>query len=131
MTYEYCQEHILPHYLAWGVDEAAFWDGCPTDLKAYGEAHKIKMQEQEYLFYIAGRYNADALLCTVGNMFKKKGSTPIEYPDKPYGFFENSNHKELSEHEKMLEVEKFYAAEAARRANWKRIHNKNEDSTGS
>lgn len=36
------------------------------------------------MLWMQGIYMRDALLCTVGNMFSGKGTTPIEYPKEPY-----------------------------------------------
>lgn len=35
------------------------------------------------LFHLQGHYFADALLATVGNMFKGKGQKSFEYPKEP------------------------------------------------
>ena len=36
------------------------------------------------LFHLEGQYFADALIATVGNMFRGKGQSPYHYPSEPY-----------------------------------------------
>lgn len=66
----------------------------------------------------------DALFATVGNMLSGKGSRRFEYPKTPYEL--NQGHKELTENEKQMEVDRFFAREQARRINFKRNKAKRE-----
>ena len=54
-------------------------------------------------------------------LFKGKRTQPNEYPKEPYPFAES---RFITEDEKQREVDKFFAQESARRANWKRTHKK-------
>ena len=54
--------------------------------------------------------------------FKAETAPAHEYPNKPYLLQDESD--EMSEDEKKREVDKFFAQESARRANWSRTHPK-------
>lgn len=62
---------------------------------AYSERLDAQLEYDNILAYIQGQYFSQAIMCTVGNMFKGKGQKAFEYPSKP---FELKNH-ELSEDE--------------------------------
>ena len=117
--------NILPHYIAIGVSEEFFWDSCPTELKAYEEAHKKQLKEQNMLMWLNGMYISNAIMSTIGNStwFRGKNSKLSEYPKEPFDLFGNNTH-EITEEEKQREVDKFFAQESVRRANWKRTHKK-------
>ena len=89
------------------------WHSNPRKLKAYVEAEKIKMQNEyrkaNLISYINGIYTRDALLCTVGNMFKDKNTKAIEYPAEPYDFFKNTEEpKELTEEQKIAQTKALF-----------------------
>lgn len=74
-----------------------FWEGDTTLPKFYLEAYKIrKEREKEELNYNAwlqGMYIYEAL-CDVSPVlraFVKKGTKPIEYPNKPYALKSQSD----------------------------------------
>lgn len=76
-----------------------------------------------------GIYIREALKSSVCNngLWKSKGQALDEYPDKPFLQDASFNSREPSEEEKQREVDRFFAQESARRANWKRIHKKKEN----
>ena len=47
-------------------------------------ALKRQLEYDNHMAYIQGAYFLEALMASVGNMFKKKGQKANEYPDKPY-----------------------------------------------
>lgn len=49
--------------------------------------HKRDLEEQNTMNYYLGAYFREALISTVGNMFSKKGTKQMEYPDKPFEIF--------------------------------------------
>jgi len=75
------------------------------------------------MLWLNGKYIADSIMATIGNSgwFKAKGTQPNEYPKEPYPFAES---RFITEDEKQREVDKFFAQESARRANWRRTHKK-------
>lgn len=65
-----------------------FWRLNPRKInimvKAYNEAKKTELKQYNMLFHLEGMYFAEALLATVGNMFRGKGKKAYEYPKEPY-----------------------------------------------
>lgn len=118
-------EDILPHYLAIGMSKAEFMKSCPVELKPYDLAHRNRLQEQNTMMFWQGRYVADAIMATIGNSpwFKGKAAPLHKYPEEPYTIF-GSEPKNMTANEKQMEVDKFFAQESVRRANWKRVHRK-------
>ena len=53
-------------------------------VKAYNEAKKNELRQANMLLHLEGIYFMDALIATVGNMFKGKGHKAFEYPKEPY-----------------------------------------------
>lgn len=53
-------------------------------IKAHNEAKKTELRQANMLYHLEGMYFADALLATVGNMFRGKGQKAFEYPKEPY-----------------------------------------------
>ena len=66
-------------------------------LDAYNREQKRKLDYDNFIAFLQGRYFVDALLSTVGNMFSKKGAKPLEYPREPYNLEEE---RELTQEEK-------------------------------
>ena len=106
-----------------GVSWSEFWQMNPRILKSISEgyAQKIKSENERNnnTAYLQGKYFVDGILCTVGNMFSK--GKPFDYPKEPYQIYEK---RELTEEEKMKEVDLFFAREESRRKNWRRTHKK-------
>ena len=112
-----------------GVSWEQFWRMNPRILKAmstaYADKLKIDNERSNSMAHLQGRYFADAIASTVCNMFSK--GKPYEYPKEPYQIGEK---RELTEKEKMKEVDLFFAREEARRKNWQRTHKKRGDIDG-
>ena len=53
-------------------------------VKAYNEAKKNEIKQANMLMHLEGMYFMDALLATVGNMFRGRGQKAFEYPKEPY-----------------------------------------------
>lgn len=102
----------LVQALSIGISYNDFWGMNPHIIKIYIDAYKTKLEEHNFLMYLQGIYVRDALLSTVGNMFKGKGTKDFEYPKEPYSLnseeTDNSN-KELTEEEKDLQVKMLFA----------------------
>lgn len=86
-----------------------FWRLNPRKInimvKAYNEAKKADLKQYNMLFHLEGMYFAEALLATVGNMFRGKGKKAYEYPKEPYTMdweyeegldMENSEEREIA-----------------------------------
>lgn len=61
-----------------------YWYGDPLMVRAFYKADKLKRRREDEIAWIHGLYVFNALDATVGNMTRKKGQTPIEYPKEPY-----------------------------------------------
>lgn len=97
----------------------------PHDVNLVLEGFKLKQERenelQNTMMYIQGRYFVDALLCTVGNMFNKKGAKAIEYPKEPYPL---TPPKPMTEKEKQAEVDKLFANLELMKSNFENAHNR-------
>lgn len=107
--------------LSVGVKYDEFWHLTPYKVKliieGYSEKQKRQMEYDNTMAYIQGRYFVDALLCTVGNMFSKKGAKNLEYPKEPYNI---EGEKELTQEEKDAQVKAFFANMERMKENFKR-----------
>lgn len=78
----------MPKVIPIGTTYDDFWRLNPHKIdimvKAYNEAKKAEMRQYNTLFHLEGMYFAEALLSTVGNMFRGKGQKSFEYPKEPY-----------------------------------------------
>ena len=87
--------------LSIGINYNDFWNYTPRIvlliLEGFNQDQKRKLEYDNFMSYLQGRYFADALLCTVGNMFSKKGAKTIEYPKEPYNL---EGERELTQEEK-------------------------------
>lgn len=91
----------LTSALSIGISYKDFWGYTPRIvlqiLEGYNQNQKRQLDYDNFMAYVQGRYFADALLCTVGNMFSKKGAKTIEYPKEPYNL---EGERELTQEEK-------------------------------
>lgn len=78
----------MPKIIPLGVTYKEFWDLNPRIINvmvdAYNESKKNEIRTANMLYHLEGMYFVDALLCTVGNMFKGKGQQSFDYPKEPY-----------------------------------------------
>ena len=70
-----------------------YWNGDPLMVRAFYKAHKLKQEMLDAEAWLHGMYVLRALEASVGNMFRKKGSQPSEYPKEPIGTQEAQNAK--------------------------------------
>ena len=88
-----------------------FWSLNPHKLKAFENAYRLRIKDQNQLFFIQGQYTLSALMATVGNMFRKRGQKPIEYPKEPFDILGEKRiiiSEDMTEEEKDKEVDKFF-----------------------
>lgn len=80
----------MPKALPLGVSFDDFWKLNPHKLNilimAFNEKTKTELRQQNMLMHLQGMYFVDALLATVGNMFRGKGQKSFSYPTEPYTF---------------------------------------------
>ena len=78
----------MPKVIPLGVSYSDFWTLNPHRVEililAYNEEKRNDLRTQNMLYHLQGRYFMDALLATVGNMFRGKGQKAFNYPKEPY-----------------------------------------------
>ena len=78
----------MPQTIALGVKYDEFWSLNPRKInvmvKAYNKQVANEMRKENMLCHLQGMYFAEALIATVGNMFRGKGQKAHEYPKEPY-----------------------------------------------
>ena len=62
-----------------------YWNGDPLMVRAFYKAHKLKQEMLDAEAWLHGMYVLRALDASVGNMFRKSGTQPSEYPKQPSG----------------------------------------------
>ena len=85
---EYYENEWMPKVIPIGTTYDDFWRLNPRKInimvKAYNEAKKTELRQANMLYHLEGMYFVDALLATVGNMFRGKGQKAYEYPKEPF-----------------------------------------------
>ena len=78
----------MPKVIPLGTSYDDFWQLNPRKInimvKAYNEAKRAELKQWNMMFHLEGMYFVDALLATVGNMFRSKGQRAFEYPKEPF-----------------------------------------------
>jgi len=69
--------------MAIGMTYEQYWYGDPLMVRAFYKAEKLRKQRMNEEAWLYGVYSYRALDATVGNMMRKKGAQPAEYPQKP------------------------------------------------
>ena len=89
-----------------------FWNLTPCEFRimfdAFNENYKEKKKDENFMLWLNGQYFSSALSATVCNMFRKKGSEPNKYFEKPIPIFEDK--KELTAEDKKAEEQKLLLA---------------------
>ena len=98
----------MPHYLAIGLTKDEFFHSTPRILKAYDQAYKTKMREQDALNFMLGNYYFEAVSVALANAFRKKGAKPTKYRELPYLEEQRRKSGDLTEAEKIAETEKIF-----------------------
>lgn len=112
----------LPQALAIGISYYDFWEMNPHIIEIHTKAHRIKLKEQNAYMHLQGIYMRDAILSTICNAFKDKGSEPYSYPKEPYDI--TNEPKELTEEEKDKQIEMLFNSLNIMKTNFDREHNK-------
>lgn len=78
----------MPQTLPLGITLDEFWElnvhKVNILIKAYNQKEMNDLRKRNILMHLQGQYFAEALLSTVGNMFRGKGQRPYEYPKEAY-----------------------------------------------
>ena len=78
-------EELCPFYINAGMTYDQYWNGDSSMVRAYKEAHNMKLEEENFELWLQGRYFYDALCC-VSPIIRafSKARKPIEYLTEPY-----------------------------------------------
>lgn len=82
-TYTDIFQEVEPWYVSIGMTPDQFWNGPPRLAAVYRKAEEHRARRTNLEAWRMGQYVVSALNATVGNMFSKKGSKPIEYLKEP------------------------------------------------
>ena len=114
-------EECFPFYLAIGMSYAEYWEGDPKLTQYYRKAYQIKQDEINYIAWLQGLYEYDAVSTALHNAlrgFGKNKPPAKDYAKQPYEF----RNKVKTEAEKAKEVEIEQEKAAAWMENFVRIN---------
>lgn len=100
------EKEWLPQALSIGISYYDFWDMNPHIINIFTEAKRIQNKEKNAFMHLQGVYMRDAILSSICNSFRGKGTEPYEYPKEPYNI---EGERELTEEEKDMQVEQLFA----------------------
>ena len=72
----------MPFYLSIGMTTDEYWYAAPRLVKAYKDAHKLKLRHENELAWLQGLYIQSAVAVVVAGATGNKGKK-IEYPKQP------------------------------------------------
>lgn len=114
---------VEAYYISIGMTYDQFWRDDVWLAKVYRDAEELRARRANVEAWRNGFYTASALSSTVGNMFRKKGSSPIKYMDRPIPLTQ----KEHDEYEYQRALE---AQERIKRAMFSMMNQKDGGSNG-
>jgi len=79
--------------MAIGMTYEQYWYGDPLMVRAFYKAEQLRQQRMNESAWLYGAYTLRALDATVGNMVRKHGAKPAEYPTKPIELFKTEETK--------------------------------------
>lgn len=83
-TYAEQFEDACPYYLAIGMSFSDYWDGDCALVRYYRRADELREKRRNQELWLQGLYVHEAVSVALGNAFRKKGTRPQPYSDKPY-----------------------------------------------
>ena len=86
-----------------------YWFGDPLMVRAFFKAEKLRQQRVNEEAWLQGIYFYRALDATVGNIMRKQGTTPSEYPKQPFNISDEEREETRAQREKREEQEEAYA----------------------
>lgn len=90
--------------MAIGMSYDQYWYGDPLMVRAFYKADKIRQERVDEEAWAHGLYVLGALNASVGNMFKKPGQTPIEYPSEPFSLTKRKEKQKKTEEQQEQEA---------------------------
>ena len=95
---------VLPYYLAIGMPYDLFWNGDPTLVRVYREAHELRNEQRNQEMWVQGLYNYKAFKTVIEafsyGMSGGSGSKPSDYPTEPIPFTENERKANVERNKK-------------------------------
>lgn len=83
-TYSEQFEKLCSWYMSIGMTYDEFWEGDCVLPKYYREAHEYRNTQKNQELWMQGLYVHEAVAVVVSNALKKKGASPVKYPEKPH-----------------------------------------------
>ena len=97
-------EQQCPYYMAMGMTAQEFWEGDPHLVVYYRKAHELKLEVLNDLEWRMGFYNYTAFNVVLANAFRKKGTKPIDYLEKPLPIREPTEAEKKAEQQRKTEA---------------------------
>lgn len=96
----------------------------PKRIRPYKKAYEMRLKEKDEQSWLQGLYFHQALLASVGNMFKGKGTKPYKYPDKPFTADKTveAKNKPLTEAERKQQVDNLFLSLKIMQSNFNNEH---------
>ena len=108
----------LPYALSIGVSYETFWTLNPRTLKPFIEAYKIKQEVLDEEMWRMGIYVHEAVGVVLANAFAKKTAKKAEYFKEPLLKQHKLETTELTEEQKLQQVQNLFALLAVRKTNF-------------
>ena len=102
-----------------GMTWEQFWEQDCSLVKDFREAHRIRLEEENYIAWLHGLYIYEAL-CNVSPLFRafsKSGTRAGPYPEKPHEFDRREHLTEEQENERKMKAGMAQMARIAERFN--------------
>lgn len=92
---------MFPTYIFYGMSYDLYWNGDPTLVKAYKEAHDLAIEAQNQKLWLQGFYNYSAIATAISNIHLDGKHHKInEYMEKPIDIFAKAENDPKKEAEK-------------------------------
>ena len=93
-------ERLCPYYMMYGMSYEDYWFGDPWQMKAYKNAYDLRNRQKNTMLWLEGAYFNNAVSVALANAFRKKGSPPVKYLEKPLDVFPKTEMEEQAEMER-------------------------------
>ena len=100
-----------------------YWYGDPLMVRAFYKAEQLRKKKVNEEAWLTGVYMYKALDATVGNMMRKQGTVPVEYPKEPLpvdGEEEDTRTKEAREDQEAVYAKAYMMNMVMAGKNWKK-----------
>ena len=102
-------QRLYPYYMAIGMSYDEYWNDEAILVKYYRKAHLYKSKQRNEELWLEGLYTYHAVATALGNGFRKKGSQPTPYLEKPIALnsLEIKEQREAEEKKKLANILKY------------------------